>query len=120
VVFSDRDLTSDPAAVEAAPCKMPAFFAVCCLTNTVIWLRDRIAKYSDSAFIRASGINQFDSNRHFHGDKPKGMPKPLNSSSTNSARDEKKTDLLDIRAFLKLDQTAEMVTGQRSKIYAIG
>ncbi len=79
-VFSDRDLTANPAAVEQALQGADVFFASLIFDyDQVLWLRDRaqhipIRLVFESALelMSLTQLGQFSI-----GDKPKGMPKPV-------------------------------------------
>jgi magnesium chelatase subunit H len=79
-VFSDRDLTSNPGAVEAALQGADVFFGSLLFDyDQVLWLRERVQAIpirlvfeSALELMSLTQIGQF-----AIGDKPKGMPKPI-------------------------------------------
>lgn len=79
-VFSDRDLSRDPASVEAALAGADVFFASLLFDyDQVLWLRDRVQQIPirlvfESA-LELMSLTQL--GKFAIGDKPKGMPKPV-------------------------------------------
>lgn len=78
--FSDRDLTADPHAVETAIAGADVFFASLMFDyDQVLWLRERVQNVpirlvfeSALELMSLTQLGQF-----AIGDKPKGMPKPI-------------------------------------------
>lgn len=79
-VFSDRDLNTSPADVEAALQAADVFFASLLFDyDQVLWLRERVSKIPirlvfESA-LELMSLTQI--GKFAIGDKPKGMPKPV-------------------------------------------
>ncbi|MCU0526671.1 MAG: magnesium chelatase subunit H [Elainella sp. Prado103] len=79
-VFSDRDLATDPAAVEAALQSAQVFFASLIFDyDQVLWLRSRVQQIPirlvfESA-LELMSLTQL--GKFVIGDQPKGMPKPI-------------------------------------------
>ena len=95
IVFSDRDITTNPETVAAALEKADVFFASLVFDyDQVIWLRERVAKIpirlvfeSALELMSLTKLGKF-----VIGDKPKGMPKPVKfilSKFTNSREEDK-------------------------------
>ncbi|NER33212.1 MAG: magnesium chelatase subunit H [Oscillatoria sp. SIO1A7] len=94
-VFSDRDITADSAAVEAALSGADVFFASLVFDyDQVIWLRERVQKIPIRlVFESALELMSLTKLGKFAiGDKPKGMPKPVKFilSKFSSGREEDK------------------------------
>ncbi|QZZ18612.1 magnesium chelatase subunit H [Leptothermofonsia sichuanensis E412] len=103
-VFSDRDLSSQPATVEAALQGAQVFFASLLFDyDQVLWLRERVQEIpirlvfeSALELMSLTRLGKF-----AIGDKPKGMPKPIQFilSKFSSGREEDK--LAGYLSFLK-------------------
>jgi magnesium chelatase subunit H len=79
-VFSDRDITSDPTAVEAALQDAQVFFGSLLFDyDQVLWLRERIApipiRLIFESALELMGMTQLGA--FAMGAQPKGMPKPI-------------------------------------------
>ncbi|HEY9658363.1 MAG TPA: magnesium chelatase subunit H, partial [Allocoleopsis sp.] len=105
-VFSDRDLAADPASVEAALTGADVFFGSLLFDyDQVIWLRQRVQQIPirlvfESA-LELMSLTQL--GKFAIGDKPKGMPKPVQfilSKFGGSQREEDK--LAGYLSFLKV------------------
>ena len=105
-VFSDRDLASDPNAVEAALQNAQVFFGSLLFDyDQVLWLRERVQQIPirlvfESA-LELMSLTQL--GKFAIGDKPKGMPKPVQfilSKFGGSQREEDK--LAGYLSFLKV------------------
>jgi magnesium chelatase subunit H len=103
-VFSDRDLTAKPAAVEAALSDAQVFFASLLFDyDQVLWLRDRVRhipiRLVFESALELMSLTQL--GKFAIGDKPKGMPKPVQFilSKFSSGREEDK--LAGYLSFLK-------------------
>lgn len=95
LVFSDRDLTTSPTAVEAALALAQVFFGSLLFDyDQVMWLRERVQSIPirlvfESA-LELMSLTQL--GKFAIGDKPKGMPKPIQFilSKFSSGREEDK------------------------------
>ncbi|NJP08307.1 MAG: magnesium chelatase subunit H [Leptolyngbyaceae cyanobacterium RU_5_1] len=103
-VFSDRDLAADPAIIEAALQDTQVFFASLLFDyDQVIWLRDRVQhipiRLIFESALELMSLTQL--GKFAIGDKPKGMPKPIQFilSKFSSGREEDK--LAGYLSFLK-------------------
>lgn len=105
-VFSDRDLTAHPAAVEAALETADVFFASLLFDyDQVMWLRQRAAaipiRLVFESALELMSLTQL--GKFAIGDQPKGMPKPIQfilSKFGGSQREEDK--LAGYLSFLKI------------------
>ncbi len=116
-VFSDRDLTSDPAAVEAALKDAQVFFGSLIFDyDQVVWLRDRIANIpirlvfeSALELLSLTQIGAFSI-----GDKPKGMPKPIKFILDKFSQGREEDRLAGYLSFLKIGpKLLKFVPGQK-------
>ena len=94
-VFSDRDLTSDPTVVEAALQGADVFFGSLLFDyDQVLWLRSRVQaipiRLVFESALELMSVTQL--GKFAIGDKPKGMPKPVQFilSKFGSGREEDK------------------------------
>jgi magnesium chelatase subunit H len=104
-VFSDRDLATQPEVIEAALAEADVFFASLIFDyDQVLWLRDR-AQGIPIRLVFESALELMSLTRlgkFAIGDKPKGMPKPVQFilSKFSNAREEDK--LAGYLSFLKV------------------
>lgn len=103
-VFSDRDLAANPQAVETALQTAQVFFASLLFDyDQVMWLRDRVQQIPHRLVFESAlelmSLTQL--GKFAIGDKPKGMPKPVQFilSKFSSGREEDK--LAGYLSFLK-------------------
>jgi magnesium chelatase subunit H len=106
-VFCDRDITTDPTAVETALKGADVFFASLIFDyEQVLWLRERAQKIPIRLIFESAlelmALTQL--GKFVIGDKPKGMPKPVQFilSKFSSGREEDK--LAGYISFLKTGQ----------------
>jgi magnesium chelatase subunit H len=97
-VFSDRSLTTEPAAVEAALKDADVFFGSLIFDyDQVLWLRDRVQhipiRLVFESALELMSLTQIGAFAKL-GINPKVCPNQLNSSSTNSAMGERKINSL--------------------------
>ena len=104
-VFSDRDLTSNPAAVEIALQNAQIFFGSLLFDyDQVLWLRERIQQIPTRLIFESAlelmSLTQL--GKFAMGNKPKGMPKPVKFilDKFSSGREEDK--LAGYLSFLKI------------------
>ena len=105
VVFSDRDLAAKPEAVEAALAGADAFFASLIFDyDQVLWLRQRVAQIPirlvfESA-LELMSLTQL--GKFAIGDKPKGMPKPVQFILSKFGSGKEEDKLAGYLSFLKV------------------
>jgi magnesium chelatase subunit H len=116
-VFSDRDLTTAPAAVEAALQDAQVFFGSLLFDyEQVIWLRDRIAQIPTRlVFESALELMSLTQIGAFSiGDKPKGMPKPIKFILDKFSQGREEDRLAGYLSFLKIGpKLLKFVPGQK-------
>jgi magnesium chelatase subunit H len=104
-VFSDRDLTTDPTAVETALQGADVFFGSLLFDyDQVIWLRDRLQSVPirlvfESA-LELMSLTQL--GRFAIGDRPKGMPKPVKFILDKFSQGREEDRLAGYLSFLKV------------------
>ncbi len=104
-VFSDRDLTSQRAEVEAALHEADVFFGSLLFDyDQVVWLRDRISQIPIRlVFESALELMSLTKLGDFAiGDKPKGMPKPVKFILDKFSNGREEDKLAGYISFLKL------------------
>jgi len=115
--FSDRDLTTNPAAVETALSTAQVFFGSLLFDyDQVLWLRDRIAHIpirlvfeSALELISLTQIGAFSI-----GNKPKGMPKPIKFILDKFSQGREEDRLAGYLSFLKIGpKLLKFVPGQK-------
>ncbi|MEB3830030.1 magnesium chelatase subunit H [Phormidium sp. CCY1219] len=103
-VFSDRDLTGDPEAVETALQGADVFFASLIFDyDRVLWLRDRVQNIpirlvfeSALELMSLTKLGKF-----AFGEKPKGMPKPIKFILSKFSNTKEEDKLAGYISFLK-------------------
>ena len=104
-VFSDREITSDPAIVAAALSQADVFFGSLLFDyDQVLWLRDRAAQIPirlvfESA-LELMSLTQI--GKFAIGDKPKGMPKPVQFILSKFGNSREEDKLAGYLSFLKV------------------
>ncbi|MBF2008152.1 MAG: magnesium chelatase subunit H [Chlorogloeopsis fritschii C42_A2020_084] len=104
-VFSDRDITSKRAEVEAALAGADVFFGSLIFDyDQVLWLRDRLANIPIRlVFESALELMSFTKLGAFSiGDKPKGMPKPVKFILDKFSQGREEDRLAGYISFLKI------------------
>ncbi|MBW4577577.1 MAG: magnesium chelatase subunit H [Aphanothece sp. CMT-3BRIN-NPC111] len=116
-VFSDRALTTEPAAVEAALQGADVFFGSLLFDyDQVLWLRDRISSIPirlvfESA-LELMSLTQIGAFKI--GDKPKGMPKPVKFILDKFSNGREEDRLAGYISFLKIGpKLLKFVPGQK-------
>ncbi len=104
IVFSDRDITTDPAKVETALQSADVFFGSLLFDyDQVMWLRERVQDISirlvfESA-LELMSLTQL--GKFAIGDKPKGMPKPVKFILSKFGNSREEDKLAGYISFLK-------------------
>ena len=104
-VFSDREITAHPAVVEAALAEADVFFGSLLFDyDQVLWLRDRAAQIPvrlvfESA-LELMSLTQL--GKFAIGDKPKGMPKPVQFILSKFGNSREEDKLAGYLSFLKV------------------
>ena len=116
-VFSDRDLTTNPAAVETALQEAQVFFGSLLFDyDQVLWLRSRIAHIPIRlVFESALELMSLTKLGAFAiGDKPKGMPKPIKFILDKFSTGREEDRLAGYLSFLKIGpKLLKFVPGQK-------
>ncbi len=104
-VFSDRDITSQPAQVEAALQEAQVFFGSLIFDyDQVLWLRDRIThvpmRLVFESALELMSLTQLGA--FAIGDKPKGMPKPVKFILDKFSQGREEDRLAGYLSFLKV------------------
>ena len=104
-VFSDRDLTTNPAAVETALQDAQVFFGSLLFDyDQVMWLRDRI-QHIPIRLVFESSLELMSLTKlgaFALGDKPKGMPKPIKFILDKFSQGREEDRLAGYLSFLKV------------------
>ncbi|PSB12800.1 magnesium chelatase subunit H [Pleurocapsa sp. CCALA 161] len=104
MVFSDRDITTDPAKVETALQSADVFFSSLIFDyDQVIWLRERVKdipiRLVFESALELMSLTQL--GKFVIGDKPKGMPKPVKFILSKFGNDKEEDKLAGYISFLK-------------------
>ncbi|MGV0025103.1 magnesium chelatase subunit H [Phormidesmis priestleyi] len=117
LVFSDRDLTSNPTQVEAALQTAQVFFGSLLFDyDQVMWLRDRVKtipiRLVFESALELMSLTQL--GKFAIGDKPKGMPKPVKFILDKFSNGREEDKLAGYISFLKIGpKLLKFVPGQK-------
>lgn len=116
-VFSDRDLTTNPGAVETALQDAQVFFGSLLFDyDQVVWLRERL-KHIPIRLVFESAIELLSLTQlgaFAIGDKPKGMPKPIKFILDKFSQGREEDRLAGYLSFLKIGpKLLKYVPGQK-------